>query len=90
MSRSGPVILGAALGAGYLGFGNVVRALGGPAPAMLSVFVAAFLISLIGKARPRRRPWSGLTARPSDQRAGTTAPAHQDLVAAELIQLEGS
>jgi len=56
MSRSAPIVLILALGAGYFGFGSIVAALGGPARAMLTVFVAAFLIALAAKAIPRR--WS--------------------------------
>lgn len=75
MSRSGPVILLLALVAGYFGFGSIVAALGGAGRAMLSVFVAAFLIALAVKAIPWRRRWSRSAAHRSDGRAGSPAPA---------------
>jgi uncharacterized membrane protein YtjA (UPF0391 family) len=75
MSRSGPVILLLALVAGFFGFGSIVTALGGPGRAMVSVFVAAFLIALASRAIPWRRRWSRSAAQRSDGRAGSPAPA---------------
>jgi uncharacterized membrane protein YtjA (UPF0391 family) len=75
MSRSGPVILFLALVAGYLGFGSIVAALGGPARALLSVFVLAFLIALASKALPWRRRWVRSAPHDSTKRAGAPAPA---------------
>jgi uncharacterized membrane protein YtjA (UPF0391 family) len=69
------VILILALAVGYFGFGSIVAALGGIARAMLSVFVAVFLISLASKAIPWRRRSSRNAAQRSEQRAGSPAPA---------------
>lgn len=74
MSRSAPIILILALGAGYFGFGSIVAALGGPARAMFTVFVAAFLIALAWKAIPRRR-WMRSAAQRSGRQADSPAPA---------------
>jgi uncharacterized membrane protein YtjA (UPF0391 family) len=75
MSRSGPVILFLALVAGYFGFGSIVTALGGPARALLSVFVLAFLVALASKGISWRRRGVRSATHESAKPAGAPAPA---------------